>query len=294
MNGTEIWSFPHLARSSYVSTPACTEDRIYFADVGYVVQGPGFANTTSVQSHLYSLDYSGKELWNISVRSMNPVAVSDDGTIVVLGSEGLWGVGPNGTLKWTIGPDSGWSRGFAVKDNTIYVVHNATLLGISTSGVVIFEREVGLQVGTLLVDRDHIYAAAPGYLNDATESLLIAFDRSGDELWRVNATDSPTPTSVSSNGIVILSGGWSLGTVVAIDSNGSRLWSVSVGTMTGWPVIGSNGAIYVLSDNGLLMLTPGLSSSSIAIIISIAALVVLAVVTVVVLRMAPSSLDKEG
>jgi len=241
-NGTLKWKY--YTEDSIYSSPSIGEDgTIYF---GYGSSGDG--------GYITALYPNGTLKWQYltGVAVLSSPAIGQDGT-VYCGSHDtyLYALYPNnGTLKWKFGT-GGWIRTSPciADDGTIYVVSlDNYLYAINPDGTLKWKTNVGAgtsptigQDGAIYCGWDHLYA-----VNPTNGSIKWSFDPGG-------VIDGGTPCN-SLDGAIIFGtqiGELDGGELIAVNPDGTLRWRIMLATdfIDSAPAIGSDGTVYVGSDN---------------------------------------------
>jgi len=223
--------------------------------------------------------------------------VGFDGTIYLASaSQNFYAVNPDGSQKWAYTfVAAGSSQPAIGRDNTIYVVADASLYALTASGIKKWSQSLGSNGGIPAIDSEgtiyvrnnfwatNCYAFSPdGTLKwsrrlsavavppaigaDGTiyvgGSGLYALTPQGAQLW-LNQTNDFVGTVVGTDG-TIYSGGWDDSTLYALKPSGEYKWHVPlpyrVASRWLWPptvpAIDAAGTVYYTAPNSLFAISP--------------------------------------
>gem|GEM_PF-754876 len=207
----------------------------------------------STGNKLYAIMPDGSEKWEFSVSGniYAAPAIGPDGTIYVeTYSDGkLYAVTPNGVKKWEVAIKDWFVSGISIGlDGTVYVTSDSdTVYAFSPDGLKKWEfNTIGSIYSTPAIGAD-------GTAYVGCRNMLYALNQNGTEKWKLPFAEYSCPTSVivDSQGTIYV--GLESGEFHAINPNGTEKWSIGMlGGLYSTPAIGSDGVIYLGSNDGIL------------------------------------------
>lgn len=231
---------------------------------------------------LVALDSTGKKLWSYQDSDYQPYGerlggptVTTDGYIYVStqGESGkIHKLAPNGALIWKINK---WgTNGCSVPHSVEYRDYSGTvgldggLITFCSGGVIAYDRDGKFKWrfrDTGISGSDYVYPGSIG-ATDRTGNIffgseageLVAINRFGKFLWKsVTGATSIYPPAISGSTIIVaahhMSTSFANGNVLAFDTSGRRLWSVTLaGKPVSEPILDASGNIYVATENSRL------------------------------------------
>ena len=181
------------------------------------------------------LTWRGQVLWNNSAAGADfcpgvgpcPVFVSQDGSVVAAGHQGITLFNPAGSVAWTFTRTDGetnniWANSVALTSSGHLIAaaedsnFNDTALLLTGQGVPLWEHHLDSQVFSAALLQD---GSTIGYV---TDSSALFYDRNGTLLANYT-TDGESTLLPTSNGTFLLGGGGN--DLVLFDSAGQERWS---------------------------------------------------------------------
>jgi len=190
--------------------------------------------------------------------SLSSPAIGDDGTLYSKGSDGLYAINPDCTLKWKYqitSPGGGYSSPVIADDGTIYLLTNDSLYAVTP----------GSSSATFKWQRSGIGGNANIQTTPAigSDGTIYVINNSTGLLYAINPADGslkwPNPYHVATNGITgndsspvigcnnVIYVGSSGGGLYAIKPDGTLKWQFTElggGARNATPVVGSDCSVY--------------------------------------------------
>lgn len=197
---------------------------------------------------LVAMQPDGSLRWKVmaGAPSQTSPAVGEDGTIY-FGAEGkgFRALNPDGSQRWSLGLSVQAAPAFGT-NGFVYVTTTTGPIHALTNGVSRWQVEVG---GT--------FRCSPVIATDGTifaggnQRRLVALDPNGTLRWQKSFADPVTGLALGTNSTVVLSSGRRL---ISVSPAGPTQWEYDTGSgaLTGLPVIGADGTIYVPSNRRYL------------------------------------------
>ncbi|MDA4136452.1 MAG: PQQ-binding-like beta-propeller repeat protein [Thaumarchaeota archaeon] len=187
------------------------------------------------------LTWSGQVLWNDSAAGADfcpgvgpcPVFVSQDGSVVAAGHQGITLFNPDGSVAWTFTRTDGetnnvWANSVTLTSSGYLIAaaqdsnFNDTALLLTGQGVPLWEHHLDSQVFSAALLQD---GSTIGYV---TDSSALFYDRNGTLLANYT-TDGELTLLPTSNGTFLLGGGGN--DLALFDSAGQERWSSPLQTV---------------------------------------------------------------
>ncbi|MEW5896205.1 MAG: PQQ-binding-like beta-propeller repeat protein [Nanoarchaeota archaeon] len=266
-DGTEKWRYPIYLYAHVAASPVLSPDStIYATSESYPHEGsePEFG------ARVYAINPEGTLKWRYDTAGSclgNPIAVADDGTFYVSGSDleqqefpythnAVFAFRPDGTIKWKyqIGRVEGPPT--IAEDGTIYVgtKEGRTLFALAPDGTKKWTFKVGGEIGVMsaLDKKGNIYFGS-------WDGNFHALSPEGQELWSFDVKKGRDPqlfgggretiissAAISSDGTIYF--GDVIDTFYALDLNGKEKWRYNQGGgFVSSPAIGADGTVYIAS-----------------------------------------------
>ncbi|MCA9253217.1 MAG: PQQ-binding-like beta-propeller repeat protein [Phycisphaerales bacterium] len=225
-----VYTYTSTADRVFKIAPDCSE--VWFASIGDTVRSPIALGTNgsvyvNTDFSIINLDgTTGSELWTIPTpqKSRSPVIGPDDSVYFTVEPNHVWAYDADGNELWT--------HTFANPDLEV-AEQNTSLPAIGSDG-------------TLYVPVTH---------DNPNRRALIAIDTNGAELW-THVESEPNAKNVApvidGSGAIIFAANDEL---VAFETDGSERWRIPAGgTLEAAPAIGDDGAIYIVTLAGDLII----------------------------------------
>ncbi len=187
--------------------------------------GSGSLYILSGDRYLYSLTSSGKMKWRtmLDAPPSRSLTIGYDRTVYTgTVSDTLYAVNPGGGIIWKIAIEGSLvGNAVATQDgNIIFVTDKSFLYSVSHRGVVRYSEKLSFRPALPpLMNNDYLFL--PG-----ADERIHAFDPWGNERWTFVLAGKPLSAALSAS---VLWVGTEAGTVAAVDMEGRKLWSVSLG-----------------------------------------------------------------
>lgn len=205
--------------------------------------------------HIHSLRPNGTERWRYPVDGeiTSSVAIAPNATIYVCTREGkIYALNLNGTLKWQKNINSEIVASPAIGQNSeIYVCttdDDVGLIALDANGNVKWRRNYIYGYSSVAIDREHnLYVGS-------TDGFLFALDTFGDMLWNFDAGDEIISSpAITANGKICFGTQAVDSNFIILNPNGTIFKKISLeGSISASPVIGSDGLIYIATEEGVL------------------------------------------
>lgn len=196
---------------------------------------------------VFALNPDGTLKWkyHTGVPSKTGLTIGPDNTIYVVAGDYIYAIYPNGTLKWMVGPNHSFFSSPAIDSNgTIYFGSSDYFNALYPNGSFKWRYTIKDDKGCSSPTIDSngiIYYNAIGY--------LYAFYTNGTLKWKFyTGSDAWVQSSpaIDANGIIY----FGAGLLYALYPNGTNKWNTSLGVTISSPALGSDGTIFIGSDNG--------------------------------------------
>ncbi len=191
--------------------------------------------------HIALLTWRGQVLWNTSAAGADfcpgvgpcPVFVSQDGSVVAAGHQGITLFNPDGNVAWTFTRTDGetnniWANSVALTSSGYVIAaaedsdFNDTATLLTGQGVPLWEHHLNSQVFSAALLQN---GSTIGFV---TDSNALFYDRAGTLLANYT-TDGESTLFPTSNGMFLLGGGGN--DLVLFDSAGQERWSSTLQTV---------------------------------------------------------------
>lgn len=245
------WIF--TAPGRLTTTPAVSSDGNVYIGMSAVTNG-------MERPQIVALSIEGTRKWEFDLESLlaAPPVVRDDGVIMLLTSQSLTALQPDGNLLWQQKPTGGRGIQFMhspalTRDGVIVVAESSNLVAFASTG----ERKWMAQGGSRISASPVI--ASNGRIQFVTEAgILYTLDADGTQLWT-----APVPAGMSHNHLAlssenILYGVFGQRYLQAINPDGTVHWNRTDLLPEKWPCVVRDDLV-VVSDVGgkLIALSPG-------------------------------------
>jgi len=275
-DGTEKWRYPVYTSSHIGASPVVVSDgTIYVGSESYPHVQPGGPKAgdqdDSAQefgARVYALNADGTLKWrydSIGSCLANPIAVADDGTLYVSGSDlspeppntdnALYAFNPDGTLKWKYKTARIEAPPAIASDGTIYVgTKDGRLIAFDPAGKPKWTYQTGKGISAIVaIGKDgKIYFGS-------WDGNFYALTPEGKEIWRFDTKigrdpkifESPYMETIATSAIISADGtiyfGDAIDTFYALDLNGKEKWRYTTqgGGFVSSPAIGPDGTVYI-------------------------------------------------
>jgi hypothetical protein len=204
---------------------------------GGAISSDGSRVAVFTQDSVALLTWRGQVLWNSSAAGAGcpgvgpcPVFVSQDGSVVAAGHQGITLLNSDGSVAWTYGETNQvWTNSVAPTSSGYLIaaaidvnLSNSTALLLTGQGVPLWEHHFDSQVLSSAVLQN---GSSIGYV---TYSNALFYDRAGTLLANYT-TDGESTLLPTSNGTFLLGGGGN--DLVLFDSAGQERWSSPLQTV---------------------------------------------------------------
>jgi outer membrane protein assembly factor BamB len=218
------------------------------ADESPTIGADGTIYVGSVDHNLYAVSPGGTVAWTFDAGA--PVAASPaiapDGTIYFYNSTGVWALDHGGTQRWSLPAAPGLDVSLSADAGTIYAGSGSTVLALAPDETTQWSYDAGAGLTALSVASDGRTVFGAG------GSVVMSLTASGDLAWRATSLGLFNPPATLADGTAIYSDP-GRHTVTAVDAAGNEEWHTVLGdTPTISPVVGANGTIYAVSDDGFI------------------------------------------
>ncbi len=207
--------------------------------------------------HIHSLRANGTERWRYSVDGeiTSSIAIAPNGTIYACTREGsIYALNSNGTLKWQRNLGNGVEivATPAIGQNSeIYICTlDDGLFAFSANGNQKWVRNYIFGLSSVAIDREHnLYVGS-------SEGYLFSLDTFGDMRWDepFDAGDEIISSpAITSTGKICFGTQASDSNFIILNPDGTVFKKVSLqGSISASPVIGTDGSIYIATEDGVL------------------------------------------
>jgi hypothetical protein len=194
--------------------------------------------------------------------NMAPPAIGADGNLYVARQHWLHSISVDGKERWTTSLTDGLLGAVAIgPDGTVYVGNqrNATgVFAVNSDGSKRWTSDLpGIVRGSPVVD-------AQGNIYFGLDTGLTALDPGGSVKWEIKGPASP-PALAQDGTIYAILVSNNVPYLTAVDGNGGRKWQWKALLSIGGPVLGPDGTIYLISEDGIVALqdsgSPPMNSS---------------------------------